>query len=302
MAQDRTLPPLTALQAFHAAGLAGSFAEAARTLSVTPSAISHQIRGLEEWMGTPLFRRAARHAVLTRDGKALFREIDAAFARIRNSATKLRGKQGSVSLRISALPLFTNAWLIPRLERFERSYPGIALSIDTTNRIVDLQRERIDIAIRNLRRPTPGVIVKKLLDIRPLPLCTPKLAEQLKSPADLVRHTLIHNSARSDSWPRWLKVAGFGGLKAKGNLTFDTMPAALEAAARGRGVVMGMDPIVWEASEARLLVKPFRERVPGDSSYYVAYRRSDRVRPEVIAFVTWLEREMADFKRGANNR
>jgi LysR family glycine cleavage system transcriptional activator len=299
MAQDRSLPPLTALQAFHAAGLAGSFAEAARALSVTPSAISHQIKSLEAWMGVPLFRRGVRQVTLTAEGRALLKETDAALSRIRNSAARLRGRREGAVLRISALPLFTNAWLIPRLERFERRHPGIGLAIDTTNRIVDLEREHVDIAIRNLRRPTPGVIVKKLLDIRPLPLCTPKLAEQLKSPADLTRHTLIHNSARGDAWARWLKAAGYGGLKAKSSLTFDTMPAALEAAARGRGVVMGMDPIVWEAAEARPLVTPFRERVPGDSSYYVAYRKSDGVRAEVSAFVTWLEREMAEFKKGA---
>src|SRR4249920_292254 len=101
MAQDRTLPPLTALQAFHAAGLALSFADAARALSVTPSAISHQVKSLEEWMGRPLFKRSARKVTLTREGAVLLKELDAAFARIRKAAARVRRIGEGRTLRIS---------------------------------------------------------------------------------------------------------------------------------------------------------------------------------------------------------
>lgn len=299
MTQDRSLPPLTALQAFHAAGAAGSFRDAARKLGVTPSAISHQIRSLEEWLERPLFKRGARQVTLTPEGRKLLKTVAQAFARIAVTAESLRATDAPVTLRISALPLFTNAFLIPRLEGFEKRHPNIALQIDTANRVADFSREPIDVAIRNLREATPGLAAHKLLDVRPVPVCTAKIAEQLKKPADLARQTLIHVSARGGTWALWLKAVGCPGLKVKRILSFDTVPAALEAAAQGRGVALGLDPLVWESPLSRNLVRPFRHRVAGDASYYLVYRREEKVRPAIAAFVGWLEREMALFKRRA---
>jgi LysR family glycine cleavage system transcriptional activator len=202
MAQDRSLPPMTALQAFHAAGLAGSFQEAASTLAVTPSAISHQVRALERWLGKPLFVRTARQVRLTRDGRAFLKVIGRSFDHIRADADRIRVRETkAITVRISALPLFTNVWLIPRLEAFERDHPDIVLEIDTTNRLVDFSRDRVDLAVRNVARPTAGLEYRKLLDVRPVPICTPKLRDQLSVPADLTRQTLIHVSRKSPrSW------------------------------------------------------------------------------------------------------
>lgn len=289
------LPPLTALRAFHAAGTHGSFQEAARALSVTPSAISHQIRGLEAWLGTALFERGARRIELTKAGRALLRETEAAFARLAMAAKRLRGA-GQRTLRVSALPLITGAWLIPRLQTFETKHPGISLEIETTNRIVDLDREGIDVAIRNLRAPTPGLVAKKLLDVMGVPVCAPKLLAALKTPADLARHTLIHITARPDAWASWLKGAGVPGLKPQRDLSFDTVPAALDAAARGHGVALGMHPLVWEAAIAKELAIPFTPKVDSGSSYYLVHRKGDGGRPEVKAFVDWITKEMAEFR------
>lgn len=296
MRKDKSLPPLNALQAFHAAGVAGSFQGAARALNVTPSAISHQIRGLEEWLQRPLFARGTRQVTLTKEGKALLKTVTAAFARIAQTSDALRDVK-AMTLRISALPLFTNAWLIPRLERFEKKHPDISLEIETTNRVVDLAREKIDIAIRNLREMPQGLTAIKLYDVRPVPLCAAKIAAQLKTPADLAGQTLIHLSARRGVWSAWLRAVGCAGLKSKRKLVFDTMPAALQAAAQGRGVAIGIDGLVteWE----KTLVRPFTHRVPGDASYYLVHRKGDGVRPEVRAFVNWISHEMAAFKRKA---
>jgi LysR family glycine cleavage system transcriptional activator len=290
------LPPLNALQAFHAAGVAGSFRDAARALNVTPSAISHRIRALEEWLERPLFARSPRQVTLTREGRALLKTVSAAFTRIANAAEALRSTP-STGLRISALPLFTNAWLIPRLERFEKKHPDISLEIETTNRVVDLARENVDIAIRNLRSLPQGLAAIKLLDVRPVPMCTAKIAAQLKTPSDLAEQTLIHLSSRRGVWSSWLRAVGCEGLKSRRKLVFDTMPAALEAAAQGRGVAIGIDGLVGEWD--RTLVRPFVHRVPGDASYYLVHRRGDAVRPEVRAFVGWITAEMAAFKRKA---
>jgi LysR family glycine cleavage system transcriptional activator len=293
------LPPLTALRAFLAAGHHASFQEAARELGVTPSAISHQIRGLERWLGAAMFVRGTRQVELTKSGKALLRETERAFGQIAFAAAKLRTKVGPKTLRVSALPLFTSAWLIPRLERFQARFPDIVLDIETTNRVTDLDRDKIDVAIRNLRAPTPGLIARKLLDVRGVPVCAPKLLQggnALTTPADLARHTIIHVTARPEAWAAWFKGVGLEGLRAKRELSFDTIPAALDAAARGHGVALGMHPLVWESPVAASLVVPFAPTVAGDSSYYVVHRKTDRERAEVKAFVEWVAKEMAAFQ------
>jgi LysR family glycine cleavage system transcriptional activator len=303
MAQDRSLPPLTALQAFLVAGRNGSFEAAARTLGVTPSAISHQIRALERWLGKPLFLRHIRRVELTRDGRAFLKVLDHSFARIRTAADRLRAADGAGgTLRISALPLFTSAWLIPRLEAFERAHPDVLLDIDSTNRIVDFDSEPVDLAIRNTASPTPGLEHRKLLDVRPVPMCSATLRQQLCQPADLACHTLIHVSARPGSWARWLAAVGCAGLRPRRELTFDSVTAAMEAAAHDRGIILGMDPIAWDAPIADKLVRALPERVDGTASYYLVCRKADLARPKVRSFIDWLTGEMAVYRRRRRER
>jgi LysR family glycine cleavage system transcriptional activator len=228
------------------------------------------------------------------------RDTEAAFARIRTSAARVRGSGKKTMLKVSALPLFTSAWLIPRLAAFEAKHPEITLAIETANRIVDLERDGIDVGIRNLRTPTPGLAVRKLLDVRSVPLCARKLtqgANALKAPRDLAKHTLIHVSARPESWRDWLSAIGLPELKPNRELTFDTVPAALEAAARGHGVTLGMHPLVWQAPVAAGLVVPFLPKAHVASSYYIVHRKADAAGPEVRAFVEWLVAEMSAFVR-----
>jgi LysR family transcriptional regulator, glycine cleavage system transcriptional activator len=298
MAQDRRLPPMTALHAFNAVGLAGGFQGAARALSVTPSAISHQIRSLEEWLGRRLFTRAARQVHLTHEGRLLLGVVSRSFDQIRVECERIRGKpRKGITIRISALPLFTSVWLIPRLERFERQFPDVVLDIDTTNRLVDLTYENIDLAIRNTRKPTVGLSHRKLLGTYFTPLCTERLQQQLRAPEDLVRQTLIHISARPESWSEWLNSVGCTDLKPKRDLSFDSMPAALDAAVRGRGIILGMEPIVSEAPAVRHLVRPFPHRVSGESSYYLVFRKAGLARAKVRACVNWLLGEMSVYKK-----
>jgi len=297
MDTDRSVP-LTALRAFHAAARALSFQDAAQALAVTPSAVSHQVRALEEWLGQPLFRRTARRVELTMEGKALLKAVTRAFAELDRATGQLRGAaRAPRRLRLSALPLFTSAWLIPRLEDFERRHPAIDLAIDTTNRMADVLGGEVDIAIRNQRRPTPGLHCRKLIDARPVPLCAPRLKALLKTPADLAGVTLIHHAARPQSWARWLAAVGVSQLKAKRDLTFDSLPDALEAAARGRGVALAIDPLVWSAPVARRLVRAFEHRVPAESAYYLVHRKVDLARPALRAFVEWVVAEMERYVR-----
>lgn len=292
------LPPLGALRAFEAAARLGSFRDAAAELGVTPSAVSHQVRALEDWIGGAAFTRSVRAVELTPLGAAFAEECVAAFAQLSEAAARARAASQDTRLKISALPLFTAAWLTPRLAKFQAKRPDLTLEIDTSNRLADFNRDDVDVAIRNIYAPTPGLVARKLFDLTATPLCAPELASQLASPADLARVTLIHISARRAGWAEWLAHAGVAGLKPRGAVSFDTIPPALEAAAQGRGVVLGLAPIVWDSPSAQRLVQPFKTAPISAGTYFLVHRREDAARPAVRGFADWVIAEArADRRR-----
>lgn len=291
-------PPLKTLRAFAAAGTRESFQEAAADLGVTPSAISHQVRALEEWVGAPLFERSVRKVTLTPLGSILAGQVNSGFNEISTALIEARAGAVETKLRVSSLPLLTNTWLIPRLAGFEEKFPGLSIEIETTNKVVPLDRDSVDVAIRNTSSPTPGLVAHKLLDLQAIPVCMPSLARELNKPSDLENTTLIHISSRPEGWSNWLRDAGVSGLTAKSNLSFDTVTSALEAAVMGRGVLLGLMPIIWGAPTASDLVVPFQAPLRSAGTFFVVYRKEDRSRLVVRAFVDWLVGEMrADFRR-----
>lgn len=290
--------PLSALLVFRAAAERQSFRAAATALGITPSAVSHRIRLLEADLGVALFLRGVRSVSLTPAGAALAACATQAFAGLEQGVAAARAAGQERHLRVSALPLFTNAWLIPRLAGFEAAHPGVSIAIETSNRMADLERDGIDVAIRNIDALTPGLAGRKLLDLRAVPLCATAVAAGLKTPADLAHATLIHISARPQSWDTFLCAAGLPALQARRNLAFDTVPAALHAAASGQGVALAMAPLVWDALPPGLVV-PFPPPAVSAGAYFVVYRRPDRARALVRAFVDWLCAEMAAYRRHA---
>jgi LysR family glycine cleavage system transcriptional activator len=302
------LPAYSTLRAFVAAARRESVRAAADELDVTPSAVSHQIRTLEEWVGQPLFVRTARQIQLTSLGRTLFRRLDAGFCAIAEAAKSARADDRDRSLRISALPLITSSWLVQRLQEFEdlctKEGAEVAIEIDTRNALADFEIDNVDVAIRNSHRPPANLVSHKLLDLRAVPLCAARVAEKIKGPADLSRATLIHISTRSDLWQKWFEASGMAPVTPKSNISFDTAPSALEAAAAGRGVVLGLDPIVWDAPVARKLVIPFRAQSVSAGAFFVTYRRRDRSRWAVKRFAEWILGEMQRDKRRllANSR
>jgi len=291
------LPPLASLRAFEAAARLCSFREAARELGVTPSAISHQVRQLEAELGVVLFQRSVRAVRLTAAGEALARDASDAFVRLDASISRLRAQEGGGRLRISALPLITNAWLTPRLESFQSRYPDLSIEIETASRVADLHTEDVDIAIRNIYAPDPALKSYKLIDLHALPVCTPEVSGRIKAPADLSKETLIHISSRKAGWPEWLAAAGVAGLKPRAHLAFDAIPSALEAVAQGRGVMLGALPLLWEAPAARALVLPFDGPKLSAGTYYLVHRKEDAARPAVAAFAQWMTSVMREDKR-----
>lgn len=291
-------PSFAALRTFLAAGRRQSFRAAAADLRVTPAAVSQHVQAVEAWAGRPLFDRGVRQVRLTAEGSRFldqleigFRAIDAALADVRTNA------DGS-ALKITSLPLFTQAWLVPRLGRFERQYPDIRLEIDTESRVLRVEEGEADVGIRNARVDGSALAAFKLLDLRAVPLCAPDLARRLASPADLRNVPLIHIAGRRQGWAAWLRRVGEDDLRPATARVFDSLPTALEAAARGQGVLLGVDPLVWDMPQAEHLVVPFPTPPVSAGSYRLVHRKADRARRDIAAFIDWVRAEMkADLPR-----
>jgi LysR family glycine cleavage system transcriptional activator len=184
------------------------------------------------------------------------------------------------------------------LARFEALHPELSLSIDTDARVVDLEKGEADIAVRNVAAVTPGLFGRKLLDLRATPLCTPELAEGLRAPKDLARAPLIDLSIGRAGWPEWFAANDCEGVKPKRTLTFDNGPSALDAAAQGRGVLLGLLPLVLDAPNASKLIAPLPNPPQSAGAYFVMCRKGDRTNATVQAFMHWLIEEMrADLPR-----
>lgn len=290
---SRDAPPLRSLQAFAAAVRHGSFREAAKSLGVTPSAISHHVRALEDHLGVPLFVRGVRRVEPTSVGKELGLAVLAAYDDMDRALGRARKSGADAVLRVTSLPMFTSTWLLPRLSRFQDRHPTVQIEIESSSRVVDLEADPFDVAVRHLNQPTPGVTCFKLLDLRATPLCAPEVAARLASIGDLIDETLIHMGSGRDGWRRWLVAAGRGDLTPRKGLTVDSVPAGLDAALHGRGVVLGLIPLVFETPQARGLVSPFPELTPEAGAYFIAHRKSDRTNLTIQAFVAWVRQEMS---------
>ncbi|MDI1265537.1 MAG: LysR substrate-binding domain-containing protein, partial [bacterium] len=256
----RAIPPLTALLAFERAAAQLSFRRAARDLSLSPSAISHQIRGLEEQFGTKLFVRGARSVRLTADGERYFSKVSVALAALQDAGRDMLRQRHDVSdeLWISSLPFFTSTVLIPALPEFKRRNPQLTLRIEATHQYADFNASRVDVAIRYGREHSAGLKFEPLVAVRGLPVCAPALIKGLKTPRDLSRHMLIHLTTQPRQWPAWLKDAGLPHLSPRGHLWLDSVPAMLEAAEQGLGVTLGMFPLIRaRPGFGKKLVAPF---------------------------------------------
>ncbi len=291
------LPPLPGLVAFHHAASTLSFKQTAETLNLTPSAVSHRIKSLERTLGTPLFHRRTRALELSDAGRTYRKTIDRLFSELAIATAELGEISHTGTLRVSVLPLFASTVIIPRLPKFRKAHPGIDIVIDTKSTVADLSSNETDIGIRNMVVPPTGPGVTKLLDTRPIVLCTPELATDIHKIADLAHHTLIHCAPRPNGWRDWLHLQGHPGLQGADDLWIDTIPAGLEAAALGHGVALTMSPLAQTTLAGAQLVEPFATDGQGGTSYYLVHRPEDISDFKVRAFKEWLLAEMADVKQ-----
>src|SRR3954454_11937939 len=251
------LPPLAMLRAFATAGRLESFRDAARELGVTPSAISHQVAGMERWVGAPLFERSARQVRLTAIGRALSADLNVAMEMTFASLTRARREAAETVLHISASPLFTNAWLAARLARFQDNHPDMVLQIEASSEPPSFETDRPDVAIHAVLEPPSGIVAHKLIDLRAIPLCAAALTPSLREPGDLARATLIDVTSAPVGWRDWLEAQGLTKFAIRSTLSFDNLPSALEAAVAGLGVVLATSPLALDTSAAMQLVAPF---------------------------------------------
>ncbi len=288
----RLLPPMAALLAFERAATLLSFRRAARELALSPSAVSHQIRGLERRFGVRFFVRSGREVRLTADGERFLRAISTGLATLEAASRDLlsRSHRNRTELHVSALPFFASTVLIPALGLFERRCPGLTLHIDTTHHYADFDRTPVDVAIRFGRERSAGLKLEPVLAVRGLPVCSPALGEDgLRKPRDLGRHVLIHVTQQPHAWSQWLADVGECDLRPRGELWFDTVPAALEAAEHGLGVSLAMDPLVRARKEfGRTLLAPFNVRSSRSERLYLVTRPERSHEKSIEEFRAWL--------------
>lgn len=296
------LPPLSALRAFEAAGRRLSFTAAAEDLFVTQAAVSHQIRALEEFLGVALFVRHNRRLTLTDAGQRYFEEIETAFDAVRRATRRVAESASQQVVRISTLSSFTTKWLIPRLHRFQMRHPGINPLISTTQRLVDLHREGIDVAIRIGGGDYKRLVSTKLMGDAVFPVCAPRLRDgpnPLGEPSDLEAHVLIHDSsivsaADGPDWAAWLKAAGLDPSWADSGPAYSYTGLAIQAAIAGQGVALGRRVLVADDLAHGHIVCPFGPELPTRESWYFVTTPEAGERPAVSALLAWLQEEIAE--------
>ncbi len=291
------LPSLNGLRAFEAAARHLSFTRAAAELNVTQTAISHQIRRLEEQLGVRLFLRQSRALLLTREAQEYLPAVRAAFEDLRAATERLRRPEKAQALTVSTMASLAAKWLLPRLAGFQEAHPGIEVRISTSSHLVDFRREEVDVAIRYGRGRWPGLAADWLMAEDIFPVCSPALLageRPLKRPQDLAHHTLIHATLAREDWQLWLTAAGLPtALASRPGLTFDLSLMALQAAIDGLGVALGRTPFVEADIAAGRLVVPFDVKLPAEAGFYVVAPQETAQTPKIALFRDWLIATMA---------
>ena len=288
--------PLNALRAFEAAGRHLSFVKAADELHVTPGAVSHQIKGLEEFLSVPLFRRMPQRVLLTDAGQSFLTDLSECFARVDRAVERVSHSDARGALTVSVAPAFAAKWLAPRLENFGAANPDIDLRISASLAPVDFKQDSFDAAIRLGRGNYPDLVSVKLFDETVTPMCSPHLLEgdrQLRTPDDLSHHVLLHDDSldfdvAAPHWAEWLEAAGASEVDATRGPHFSHPDHSLQAAIEGGGVVLGWRFLATADLEAGRVIAPFDLELPLGLGFYLVYPEGYAERPKVAAFQQWL--------------
>ncbi len=306
---NRHLPPLNSLRAFEAAARHLSLKKAAEELHVTPAAISHQVRALEEYCGAQLFHRLARALRLTEAGQAALPLLREGFDKLVEAAEAMKAEERAGILTVSVAPSFGAKWLIPRLDRFHAAHPEFDVRIDATDALVNFAGDGVDVALRYGRGTYRNLRSECLMPEVAFPVCSPRLLEReapLSQPEDLRHHTLLHVQWRTEddaapSWRMWLRAAGVEGVDVERGPRFSVQGMALEAAIEGQGVALAGAALVEGDLKARRLVRPFPPSLSQATAfcYYLVYPEAKAGDPKVMAFRDWVLAEVVPDENAA---
>jgi LysR family transcriptional regulator, glycine cleavage system transcriptional activator len=297
----KKIPPLNALRVFEAAARHLSFTKAAEELHVTPGAVSQQIKALEDFLQTPVFRREKRSLLLTDEAQASLPVLREGFDKLAEAGKILAAKSDTGRLTVSVAPSFASKWLVPRLDRFQSDHPEIDVWVSADMDVVDFAVHDVDVAIRYGSGHYPGLIIDHLMAEKIVPVCSPHLLtgdNPLKAPEGLTAHTLLHDSSTDKdescpTWPMWLKAAGVCHKQGDRGLKFNQSSLVIEAAVAGKGVALAKAALALADLEAGRLVIPFDMTTPTEFAYYIVHPPSKTSSPTVKAFAAWLKNEAA---------
>jgi LysR family glycine cleavage system transcriptional activator len=290
----RKLPPLHLLHLFEAAGRNLSFKKASEELFLTPSAISHQIKALEENLGITLFTRQARGVKLTVAGTSYLAVVQEIFEKLDQGTTQLKKQCFSQSLRIATFSTLASNIIIPRLGLFQHTFPELKLNIETSTDLIDLRYNEFDIALRLGKGDWPGVISEKIFDLQVSPMCSPTFAQKhkLTSVSQIPHVPLIKLSSIEDGLSRWAKNVGLTGLELNSSLSLGSYDAVIQAAQQGLGLALGALPLENSALSNGQLVKPFKEQIQFEQSCYAVYLPQDKQRQDISVFLQWFKQQV----------
>jgi DNA-binding transcriptional LysR family regulator len=295
------MPALDLLVGFESAARHLSFTKAGEELHLTQSAVSRQIKELEDQLGVPLFQRRHRALSLTEAGQQFYGVAAQVITTMRAATERLRAQAGKRRpLAVTTTASFAALWLIPRLAGFTRNHPHVDVRITADTRVQDLERDGLDLAIRHGPASLAGPNAIWLFGESVFPVCSPKLLRKLplKKPDDLKNHVLLQYDDPDVRhpwlhWNTWLEVAGVADLRPAGRLSFSGYEQIIPAAVAGHGVALGRSPLVKDLIDARELVAPFKSKADPARAYFVIAARQAAQRPEVTEFVSWLKGEAA---------
>jgi LysR family glycine cleavage system transcriptional activator len=290
----RRLPPLAALRAFEAAARHLSLKRAAAELAVTPTAISHQIRLLEDQIGLKLFERRPRLLLLTPEGQRLYPVLRDGFDAFAKAIASLNTRRSRTVVTLSATRAFTSRWLVPRTTSFAAAHPRMDLRLHAADEPVDFRGAAVDVAIRYGRGSFPGLKAEELFRDEFAPVASPHLG--LREPSDLRRQTLIHfewyrTDRETPIWPRWLARAGMRDFKPRAELTFTDESHAIQAAIAGQGVALLDLMLIADELASGALVQPFGPVLPGYRCFLV-YPEAATESERIAAVRSWLRSEL----------
>ena len=300
----RSLPPLDLLPGFESAARHLSFTRAAAELFLTQSAVSRQIQALEEFVGVPLFERRHKALALTAAGEAYYRAVSPVLEDLRESTRRLRETRTGHVLTVTTTVSFASLWLVPRLARWRKARPKVDVRIAATQELVDMEREGIDLAIRDcpLDAVPPGAV--HLIGEHLAAVCSPAYLREAKragrplaQPQDLRHHVLLAFESAKGRWPwmswaAWFEAMGIEDPTPDGTLSFDQYDQVLQAAIHGQGVALGRMTIASQPIREKRLVVLFGRRQQIPRAFHAVFARGARERPEVLDFVEWLQQEI----------